>query len=99
MGSDGDNIGFNFCHRYFRGFDRDGGHDAFSSLQKTYSGANQPLGIVLGIVPILPSLLLPLVLPSLATLLELAIAGITILISLGLLLSAGRLILREKLLP
>jgi hypothetical protein len=72
---------------------------AFSSLQKNPSGANQPLGIILGVVPILPSLLLPLVLPSLATVLELAIAAMTILISIGLLLSAGKLILREKLLP
>ncbi len=72
---------------------------AFSSLQKTPMGANQPLGVVIGIVPMFPALLLPIAFPSYAIVVDLLIAVITLLVSLALLLSIGRLILREKLLP
>jgi hypothetical protein len=72
---------------------------AFGSLQKRPTGANQPLGIIVGIVPIMPSLFLPLLLPSMAAILDLAIASATILISVALLISAGRILLRERLLP
>jgi hypothetical protein len=72
---------------------------AFSSLQKTPMGANQPLGVVIGIVPMFPALILPLVFPSHAIEIDLLIAAATLLVSLALLLSTKRLILREKLLP
>jgi hypothetical protein len=72
---------------------------AFSSLQRTPMGANQPLGIIVGVVPMFPALLLPLVFPSYAIVVDLTIATITLITSLALLLSTGRLILREKLLP
>ena len=72
---------------------------AFSSLQKTPMGANQPLGVVIGIIPMFPALILPLVFPSLAIVIDLLIAVATLLVSLALLLSIKHLILREKLLP
>ena len=72
---------------------------AFSSLQKTPMGANQPLGIIVGIIPMFPALLLPIAFPTYAIIVDLTIAAITLLASLALLLSTGRLIRREKLLP
>jgi hypothetical protein len=72
---------------------------AFSSLQKSQVGANQPLGVIVGILPVMPALVLPMLNPSLATILDGAIAAIIGLISLALLLSAGKLISREKMLP
>jgi hypothetical protein len=72
---------------------------AFSALQKTPMGANQPLGVIIGIIPMFPALILPIILPSLAIIIDLSVAAITIIASLVLLLSVGRLILREKLLP
>ncbi len=72
---------------------------AFSSLQRTPMGANQPLGVIIGVVPMFPALILPLAFPSYAIVIDLTIAAITLLASLALLLSTGRLIHREKLLP
>ena len=72
---------------------------AFSSLQRTPMGANQPLGIIVGVVPMFPALLLPLAFPKYAIVVDLAIAAIIMLASIALLLSTGRLIRREKLLP
>jgi len=72
---------------------------AFSSLQRTPMGANQPLGVIIGVVPMFPALILPLVFPTYAIVVDLTIAAITLIISLALLLSIGRLISREKLLP
>lgn len=72
---------------------------AFSSLQKTPMGANQPAGVIIGIIPMFPALILPIVFPSFAITIDLFVAAITIVASLALLLSVGRLILREKLLP
>jgi hypothetical protein len=72
---------------------------AFSSLQKTPTGVNQPLGVIIGIIPVFPALILPLVFPSYAILIEIAIATVISLASIALLLSVNRLILREKLLP
>ena len=46
-----------------------------------------------------PALLLPIVFPTYAIVVDLTIAVITLLASLALLLSTGRLIRREKLLP
>ena len=72
---------------------------AFSSLQKTPMGANQPLGVIIGIIPMFPALILPLVFPSHAIIIVISIAAVTLLVSLALLMSTSRLILREKLLP
>jgi hypothetical protein len=72
---------------------------AFSSLQKTPMGANQPLGVIVGIIPMFPTLILPLVFPAYGIIVDLSIAVITLIASLTLLFSASRLILREKLLP
>jgi hypothetical protein len=72
---------------------------AFNSLQKTPMGANQPLGIIVGVIPMFPALILPLAFPSYAIMVDLTIAAITLLASLALLLSTSRLIHREKLLP
>jgi hypothetical protein len=72
---------------------------AFSSLQRTPMGANQPLGVIVGVVPMFPALILPLVFPTYAIVVDLSIAAVTLLASLALLLSIGRLIRREKLLP
>jgi len=72
---------------------------AFSSLQRTPMGANQPLGVIVGVVPMFPALILPLVFPAYAVAVDLSIAIITLLASLALLLSVNRLIMREKLLP
>lgn len=72
---------------------------AFSSLQRTPMGANQPLGVIVGVIPMFPALILPLIFPTYAIFIDLTIAGITLFVSLALLLSTNRLILREKLLP
>ena len=72
---------------------------AFSSLQRTPMGANQPLGVIIGVVPMFPALILPLAFPTYAIIIDLSIAAITLLASLTLLLSTSRLIRREKLLP
>jgi hypothetical protein len=72
---------------------------AFSSLQKTPMGANQPLGVIVGVAPMFPTLILPLLFPQYAIVVDLTIAAITLLASSALLLSTGRLIRREKLLP
>ncbi len=72
---------------------------AFSSLQKTPMGANQPLGVIVGVIPMFPALILPIAFPPFAIVVDLSIAAITLIVSLALLLSIGRLILREKLLP
>jgi hypothetical protein len=72
---------------------------AFSSLQRTPMGANQPLGIIVGVIPMFPALILPLAFPTYAIIVDLTIASITLTISLTLLLSTSRLIRREKLLP
>lgn len=72
---------------------------AFSSLQKTRAGANQPLGVSIGVIPVFPALILPILFPSYALIIDISIAAVTLLASLGLLLSISRLIMREKLLP
>jgi hypothetical protein len=72
---------------------------AFSSLQKTPMGANQPLGVIVGVIPMFPALILPIAFPAYALIVDLSIAAITLIASLALLLSIGHLILREKLLP
>lgn len=72
---------------------------AFSSLQKQRVGANQPLGIGLGVVLILPSFFLPSIFPQYATIVVLVNAVIVVILGLVMFLLAGRLVKREKLLP
>lgn len=72
---------------------------AFSSLQKTQMGANQPLGPMIGMIPTLPALMVPFVFPSYAMVIIISVTVVTTLLSLALLLFSSRLIPREKLLP
>jgi len=72
---------------------------AFSSLQKQRVGANQPLGIGLGVLLIIPAFFVPAFLPEMAVTIVFANAAIVIALSLAGFLLAGRLIKREKLLP
>ena len=72
---------------------------SFSSLQKQRVGANQPLGMAIGIFMVLPAYILPLVFPSLAISIDLLLAMVIAVLSLMMYLSSGRLISREKLLP
>lgn len=72
---------------------------AFSSLQKQRVGANQPLGIGLGVLLILPTCFVPALLPEIAETVVLVNAAIVVLLGLVVFLLAGRLVKREKLLP
>jgi hypothetical protein len=73
---------------------------AFSSLQKTRAGSNQPLGLIIGWVGTIPAYLTPFVFSfGIGIYVDLAIAAVIIVVSSILLLSAGKLIRREKLLP
>jgi len=72
---------------------------AFSSLQKQRVGANQPMGIGLGVLLILPSFFVPALLPEMAMTMVFANAAVVIILGLVAFLLAGRLIKREKLLP
>lgn len=72
---------------------------SFSSLQKQRVGANQPLGMAIGIFMVMPAYILPLVFPSLAIAIDLLLAMVIGALSLLMYLSSSRLIGREKLLP
>jgi hypothetical protein len=73
---------------------------AFSSLQKQRAGANQPLGLALGGLLVVPAYLTPLILPFIVVVVvDLAEALIIAVLSIALLLLSSRLISREKLLP
>jgi hypothetical protein len=73
---------------------------AFSSLQKQRAGANQPLGIALGALLVMPAYIAPWILPFRAVIvLDLAEAVVIAALSITLFLLASRLISREKLLP
>ena len=72
---------------------------AFSSLQKQRIGSNQPLGVVIGVLMVMPAYIAPLALPSLALAVDLVLAGVIAALGLLMYLSSGRLISREKLLP
>ena len=54
---------------------------------------------IIGIIPMLPALMVPFFFPSNAMVIVIAIAVVTSLVSLALLLLSSRLIPREKLLP
>ncbi len=72
---------------------------SFSSLQKQRVGSNQPLGMAIGVLMVMPAYLVPLVVPSLAFAFDLFLAGVIAVLSLLVYLSSSRLISREKLLP
>ncbi len=73
---------------------------AFSSLQKTRAGSNQPLGLVVGLLITVPAYLVPFIFPFEAGIYaDLAIAAIIALVALLFLKSSEKLIRREKLLP
>lgn len=72
---------------------------SFSSLQKQRVGANQPLGMAIGIFMVMPAYIVPLVAPSLAVPIDLLLAGVIAILSLVMYLSSNRLISRAKLLP
>jgi len=72
---------------------------SFSSLQKQRVGANQPLGMAVGIFMVMPAYIVPLVAPSLAIAIDLLLAGGIAILALVMYLSSSRLISRAKLLP
>ena len=72
---------------------------SFSSLQKERVGANQPAGIGIGGMLILPNYVIPFAWPQNAITLELAIALAIGAVSIAMLFLSGKLISREKLLP
>lgn len=72
---------------------------AFSSLQKQRVGANQPLGIGLGVIFIFPSILIPEIFPSFAITVVILNVIVIAAISSCIFILSGRLVRREKLLP
>lgn len=72
---------------------------AFGSLQKQRVGSNQPLGMGLGVMLVLPTYIIPLVVPGLAIAGDLVVAILIIVLSVSLFVLASKLIRREKLLP
>ena len=72
----------------------------FSSLQKPRAGANQPLGLALGGLLVIPAYLTPWILPFIGVVVvDLAEAVLIAALSIALFLLSSRLISREKLLP
>ncbi len=72
---------------------------AFGSLQRQRMGSNQPLGIAIGMLMVMPAYILPLTIPQLALLGDGLLAGVIAVIAVVMLSLANRLIKREKLLP
>ncbi|MDG7008568.1 MAG: hypothetical protein JRN06_10055 [Nitrososphaerota archaeon] len=72
---------------------------SFSSLQKQRVGSNQPLGMAIGVFTVMPSYILPFIVPSSAFLVDLLLAAAIVFMSGGAYFASGRLISREKLLP
>jgi hypothetical protein len=72
---------------------------AFSSLQKQRTGSNQPLGMGLGVLVVIPAYVLPLLIPSRALFIDLVVALVVVVLALVTFLLSSRLIKREKLLP
>jgi hypothetical protein len=72
----------------------------FSSLQKTRAGSNQPLGLAIGWAITAPAYIVPFIFPfETAIYADIVIIAIIALVSVIFLLSAGKLIRREKFLP
>jgi len=73
---------------------------AFSSLQKTRTGSNQPLGLMIGWLITIPAYLVPFIFSFEAAIYaDLAIAAIIAIVVLIFLMSSEKLIRREKFLP
>jgi hypothetical protein len=72
---------------------------AFSSLQKQRVGANQPLGIGLGVFLVIPSYILPAIFAEIGFTIVSMNAAIAFALALVSFLLSGRLVKREKLLP
>ena len=73
---------------------------AFSSLQKTRAGSNQPLGLIVGWLITIPGYLVPFIFSFEAAIYaDLAIAAIIAVVVFIFLMSSGKLIRREKFLP
>ena len=72
---------------------------AFSTMQKQRVGSNQPLGIGIGVLMVLPTYFVPFLPVGLVLPVELTIAGVIVGLSLLMFLLASSLIRREKLLP
>jgi hypothetical protein len=73
---------------------------SFSSLQKERVGANQPVGVGIGGLVVLPYYIIPFSWPPQnALILELGIALVIGAVSVGMLFLSSKLISREKLLP
>lgn len=73
---------------------------AFSSLQRPMAGANQPLGLALGVLLVMPAYLAPLIFPFIVVIVvDLVEAVLVAALAAVLFLLASRLISREKLLP
>ncbi len=73
---------------------------AFSALQKTRAGSNQPLGLAIGLLVTAPAYLVPFILSFEAGIyVDLVIVAIIATISFVFLMSSEKLIRREKFLP
>ena len=73
---------------------------AFSSLQKSRAGSNQPLGMIVGWLATVPGYAVALLLPfEVGIYADLVIAAIIAVVVLVFLTSSGKLIRREKFLP
>lgn len=72
---------------------------SFSSLQKQRVGSNQPLGMAIGVFVVMPSYVVPLIIPNLAFEVDLLLATVIVGLSALTYSMSGRLISREKLLP
>jgi hypothetical protein len=73
---------------------------AFSSLQKTRAGSNQPLGMIVGWLVTIPGYVVPFIFSFEAAIYaDLAIAAIIAVVVLIFLMSSEKLIRREKFLP
>jgi hypothetical protein len=72
---------------------------SFASLQRQPIGMNQPLGIAIGAFILLGFMFIPILLPAVAATAQLVMAVAVFIVSLLAVLSAPKLIRREKLLP
>jgi hypothetical protein len=72
---------------------------SFSSLQKQRVGSNQPLGLTIGVLLVVPAYIVPLAVPSIAFAFDFLLAGIIVVLSLLMYFLSSRLISRMKLLP
>ena len=73
---------------------------AFSSLQKSRAGGNQPLAVTLGMIGVIPGYIIPFVFSlQIAIAVEIAEGIVIVIASLVLLILSEKLIKREKFLP